>query len=252
MKRVSVAVVVALVGVLCLGFASPALALGGGGDVRIRVLITDGSEPPYESAARRMAWEVQKRTSVDTSLAPEVITLRDPALFETPLLYWTGRDEFAPLAEADVLALRRFVEFGGFVFVDDARPESGGFGRSVRRELLRAFPTKGLKPIAASHTVYHSFYLLDGPAGRVGTAAPLFGLDVGGRFAVIVSASDVGGAVAKDNLGAWEAPMEGGGEERRELAVRLAVNLVLYALCLDYKDDQVHAPFIMRRRGRAP
>jgi len=39
------------------------------------------------------------------------------------------------------------------------------------------------------------------------------------------------------------------GERQREQAIRLSVNIVLYALCLDYKDDQVHAPFIMRRRG---
>ena len=26
----------------------------------------------------------------------------------------------------------------------------------------------------------------------------------------------------------------------------------MYALCLDYKDDQVHAPFIMRRRAGTP
>jgi hypothetical protein len=26
------------------------------------------------------------------------------------------------------------------------------------------------------------------------------------------------------------------------------VNLAMYALCLDYKEDQVHIPFIMKRR----
>ncbi len=26
------------------------------------------------------------------------------------------------------------------------------------------------------------------------------------------------------------------------------VNLVMYALCLDYKEDQVHIPFILQRR----
>ena len=35
-------------------------------------------------------------------------------------------------------------------------------------------------------------------------------------------------------------------------AIRLGVNLAMYALCLDYKDDQVHAPFIMRRRAGSP
>jgi hypothetical protein len=32
--------------------------------------------------------------------------------------------------------------------------------------------------------------------------------------------------------------------------MRLAVNLAMYVLCLDYKDDQVHAEELMRRRGR--
>jgi hypothetical protein len=32
----------------------------------------------------------------------------------------------------------------------------------------------------------------------------------------------------------------------------MGVNLVMYALCLDYKADQVHVPFIMKRRRWKP
>ena len=39
-----------------------------------------------------------------------------------------------------------------------------------------------------------------------------------------------------------------GGEIQREYAIRLAVNIAMYVLCSNYKDDQVHAPFLMRRR----
>ena len=28
----------------------------------------------------------------------------------------------------------------------------------------------------------------------------------------------------------------------------MGVNLAMYATCLDYKDDQVHLPFILKRR----
>ena len=45
---------------------------------------------------------------------------------------------------------------------------------------------------------------------------------------------------------------EPGGERQRELAFRMGVNLVMYSLCLDYKTDQVHVPFIMRRRRWKP
>jgi len=30
------------------------------------------------------------------------------------------------------------------------------------------------------------------------------------------------------------------------------VNIAMYVLCSNYKDDQVHAPFLMRRRAMAP
>ena len=39
-----------------------------------------------------------------------------------------------------------------------------------------------------------------------------------------------------------------GGERQREYAARLAINIAMYALCLDYKDDGVHILEIMRRR----
>ena len=84
--------------------------------------------------------------------------------------------------------------------------------------------------------------------------AQLEGVTVGDRVALLYSRHDLGGAWARDNLGTWEHSVVPGGEAQRERAIRLGVNVVMYALCLDYKDDQVHAPFIMRRRsgGWAP
>ena len=64
---------------------------------------------------------------------------------------------------------------------------------------------------------------------------------------MIYSRHDLGGAWARDNLGNWRYPIESGRRDQREQAFRLGVNLVLYTLCQDYKDDQVHSPFIMRR-----
>jgi hypothetical protein len=77
-------------------------------------------------------------------------------------------------------------------------------------------------------------------------------MQYGDRIAVVYSRHDLGGAFQRDKLGAWSHAVVPGGAAQRELAIRLGVNLVLYALCTDYKDDQVHAPFIMRRRGAGP
>ena len=214
-----------------------------------RQLVYDGGNADARpTAMRRLAWEVRKRTSVDTRLAPSRVRLSDPALFDQPFLWWTGDAAFPPIPAADLAALRRFVTLGGFVFVDDASPGERGFDESVRRDLGRAFPGR-LAPLSSAHVLYRSFYLLDRPVGRVVGPDGVEAIVDGGRAAVVYSRHDVGGALARDNFGTWEHAVEPGGDRQRELATRFAVNVVLYTLCLDYKDDQVHAPFILRRRG---
>jgi hypothetical protein len=68
------------------------------------------------------------------------------------------------------------------------------------------------------------------------------------RLAVILSANDLAGAMSRDEFGQWDYDVGVGGDVTREMTFRLGVNIVMYALCLDYKDDQVHLPYILKRR----
>lgn len=228
-------------------------AIGESSLIDLRVLELGPPLPALrESAPRRLAWELRKRTSIDTRLDPSRTRLDDPGLFDVPFLLWSGEEGFAPLDDVEVRTLRRFVTLGGFVLIDDAAGGGGDFEASVRRELGRAFPDVPLAPIAATHTIYRSFYLVNRPLGRVRGPDALLGIELEGRMGVVMSRHDLMGAFARDNLGNWELEVVPGGDTQREEAMRLAVNLVMYALCLDYKDDQVHAPFIMRRRRGEP
>jgi hypothetical protein len=230
-----------------------ASALGESSLFEVRTVLYDGGEPsPRPTAPRRLAWEVRKRTSIDVDLEPGGARLDDPSIFESPFLYWAGDREFPALSEAEVIGLRRFVRFGGFVLIDDNAPETNGFDRSIRRELSRAFPEDPLRALTNTHTVFRSFYLLARPEGRVRGPDEFEAIEMADRVAVLYSRHDLGGAWARDNLASWIHPVVPGGEEQRERAIRLGVNVVMYSLCLDYKDDQVHAPFIMRRRGGSP
>jgi hypothetical protein len=232
-----------------------ARAIGEGGELDVRLVRYDGGHHrPRDAAPRRLAWELRKRTSVDTRLEPTEARLDDASIFETPFLYWAGDDAFPPMSEGEIVGLRRFVQLGGMVLVDDASAASAdeGFWGSVRRELRRALPDVPIGPLPAGHTVYRSFYLIERPEGRVAGPPHLDAMVIDGRAAVLLSAHDLGGAWARDVYGNWTFPVEPGGDLQRERAIRLGVNIVLYALCLDYKDDQVHAPFIMRRRGGRP
>lgn len=226
-----------------------ARAIGDATAVDIRVIeLASGGEPPRPTAAQRLAWEVRQRTSVETRLPPTRVKLSDPQLFESGFAYWSGKAAFPALSDAELIGLRRFIEFGGFLLIDDAAPEVAGFDQSVRRELERAFGAGQLHKLPAEHVVYRSFYLLNRPYGRAVGSDSLEAIERSGRAAVIYSRHDLGGAWDRDNLGNFYHAVEGG-DGQRELAMRLGVNLVLYALCLDYKDDQVHSPFIMRRRA---
>jgi hypothetical protein len=248
------ACLIALAALACAAVLWPlrAAAFGDRTVVDIRTVEIQGVAPPRPTAALRLAWEVRQRTSVETRLPPTSVKLSDPKLFETGLVYWSGDSAFPPLSDAEVTGLRRFVEFGGFVMIDDATPDRTGFDESIRRELARAFGENDLKNLPTTHTLYRSFYLLQRPFGRIAGSETLEMIERGGRAAVIYSRHDLGGAWDRDNLGNYYHQVEPGGESQRELAVRLGVNLVLYALCLDYKDDQVHSPFIMRRRAGQP
>jgi hypothetical protein len=42
-------------------------------------------------------------------------------------------------------------------------------------------------------------------------------------------------------------PCTPGGEQQREQAIRFGVNLVMYALTGNYKNDQVHASALLKR-----
>ncbi len=225
-------------------------AFGDVGLVDLRVLVVgDGHDPPRPSAAQRLAWEVHKRTSVEMRLRPSRVRLDEPALLDSPFAYWSEESELAPLSEAEVLGLRRFVELGGFLLIDDASGETTDFDRSVRRELARALPRDALAPLPDNHVVFRSFYLVRRPAGRLSTPPKLEAITRGDRVAVLYSRHDLGGAWDRSDAGQYRFPLLAGGERQREEAYRFGVNIVMYALCLDYKDDQVHAPFIMRRQA---
>jgi hypothetical protein len=200
-------------------------------------------------ALRRLGWELARRTSIETTPDPVPVKLDAPGLHRHPFLFLSGDGPLPPLSEAERAALRRHLQYGGFLLVDAADGSDGaGFDASVRVELARVLPAAPLKAIPQQHVLYKSFYLVDRQGGRVLTKAWLDGQALDGRLAVVYSQNDLAGAWARSELGDWEHPCTPGGEPQREQAFRIGVNVAMYALCTDYKDDAVHLPFIMKRR----
>jgi hypothetical protein len=244
----------AVAGLAC-ALGRRAYAIGPQSKFRIGHLQMAAAWNPRPSALRRLGWEIEKRTSIDVELEPAVVTPTSETLFETPFLYLTGEKALDLPNMAGIEALRRFLTFGGFLFIDSAEGSTdGAYDGSVRKLISAIFPppAKGLEVIPADHVVYRSFYLLEKPVGRLALAPAMEGVIRDGRLVCAYIPNDLGGAWARDDFGNYDFPCEPGGEHQRELAFRMGVNLVMYALCLDYKSDQVHVPFIMKRRRWKP
>jgi hypothetical protein len=239
---------------LFLALPRPARAFGDAGAFDPRVLLTGNQTGAARaSAPARWSWELVQRTSAPARLHPTLVHADERSIVDAPFLYWSGNADVAPLTDAEVTGLRRFFALGGVMLVDDADPgehgEPSAFARSARREIARVLPDSAPISLGVDHVVLRTFYLLRRAEGRVPGPAALDGIVRGGQAQVLFSEHDLGGALAHSPTGVWEQNVAPGGEMQRERAIRLAVNIAMYVLCSNYKDDQVHAPFLMRRRA---
>lgn len=230
-----------------------ALAFGQDGAFNPRPLVVGGNkniDTVRESGLGRWAWELMRSTSAPARLVITAVAADEPALLAEPFVVWFGQAAVAPLLQSEIVGLRRFFELGGVMFVDDSNPASGEFGTSVRRELKRVLQDIPITPLPEGHVVYKSYYLLRQAVGRVQGPLTLDAMRRGHQVSVLISDHDVLGALARQG-DTWSLPMELADPMARRYAVRFAVNIGMFVLCLDYKDDQVHAEELMRRRGRS-
>jgi hypothetical protein len=205
---------------------------------------------PYPLAAKDILSFLQQTTSVKTVPERRILSLRDPALFESPFLLYSGAGTCS-FSKEEREILKRYLAGGGFLFAEDRAGEKGGsFDHSFRKELKQIFQDENLGIIPREHAVYRSFYLLRTVAGRKLTNHYLEGVEIDGRMAVVYSQNDIFGAWAKDLFGNFLYPCDPGGEAQRWESQKLMMNVILYSLTGSYKTDQIHLPFIEQKLRR--
>lgn len=217
-------------------------------DLQFAVLHQPDHEQPHIPGLQRLASEVRRRTSIALAAEPAIITAESPELFNFPALFWQGSQAFSPLSPKAKQHLSQFLRRGGSLFVDCRDGQNNGpFEQSITKELAALLPEASLQRIPESHVFYKSFYLLTRHGGRIPVRPYLLGIELDGRLAVVVFANDLAGAISRSPFGEWTYPVAGG-DAAREMTIRLGINWLMYVLCLDYKEDQVHLPFILERR----
>jgi hypothetical protein len=243
---------------LIVSMPRPARAFGDTGAFDPRVLLAGGTTGAARpNAPARWSWELVQRTSAPARIQPSHVRADESSIVDGPFLWWSGTSAVKPLTAQEISGLRRFFSLGGLLLVDDASVEgeaessvsASGFTKTAREQIARVLPESSPIALAQEHAIYKSYYLVRRPEGRVPGPRTLEAIVRAGKPQVIYSAHDLGGALARNAAGTWEHPVMPGGDVQRERAIRLAVNLAMYVLCSNYKDDQVHAPFLMRRRA---
>lgn len=230
---------------------SPRFAFAMGGDDRFHVGQLAWGKTGWDTrptAIRRMLQEVEKRTSVEVNTEIDAVNF-GPEMFDYPMLFMSGEVGFEPWSDERIDMLGTWLKGGGFLVVDSSEGVSDGpFLRSVRRELDRIFGSESSRAVPKEHVLYKSFYFISEPKGRVQASPTLDAYFDDDRIPVVICANDMLGAWARDGFGRWEFDVVDSDPRAREMSLRLGINLVMYALCVNYKDDQVHTMTILKRR----
>ncbi|MEL6727448.1 MAG: DUF4159 domain-containing protein [Pseudomonadota bacterium] len=199
-----------------------------------------------------------RRSSVEPA-APHAIDLETDALDVYPVLFLSLPESPEPFSATAVSRLNAYMRNGGALFVDTRRGGTIGAQNSFEGldQILEGLDTPALAPVPADHVLTRSYYLIQSFPGRyenrnlwieaTGAAAKEERRGDG------VSRLFVGDA---DYLAAWAVDERGrpiysvdGGDLQREMSIRFGVNLIIYILTGNYKEDQVHVPALLERLG---
>jgi len=219
----------------------------------VALLRYDGDWNGREKAVKALMIEVMNRTSINAALLATPLSLADAELFSHPFLLMTGTRGFAPWSQTDRKRLKQYLEYGGTLLIDNSSGmHNNDFDLSVRRELGAIFPENKLAILPQDHSIYRTFYLFNKSyfGGRVKTAPYLEGITLDDYTPVIYSLNDVAGAWEKNEANQFVYDLIPGGEVQRQEAFKFGVNVVLYALTMNYKKDAVHVKALLKRRRR--
>lgn len=187
---------------------------------------------------------LNQRTSVDAAGIVPVDPAHDELSF-FPLIYWPvlpGQQGLSAEAAANV---QNYLDHGGTILFDTRdQNTSGEPATQALRNVTSGLDVPPLSPLPKGHVLTKSFYLLKDFPDRFNEGSVWVEENAGGGrdgvSSVIVGNHD------------WAGDWASAGTRHTqdaEMGIRFGVNLVIYALTGNYKNDQVHINAILQRLG---
>lgn len=163
-----------------------------------------------------------ERTTLSCAKKEATVSLRSNDIFYYPMVTITGHGT-VQFSDDEAQRLRSYLVGGGFLWVDD----DFGMDESIRPALKKVFPEAQLVEIPNEHALYRSFYELTGIPKiheHAGGAPKALGIFHQGRLVCFYSYNtDIGD-------GLEDADVHNDPPEKREAAMKFAINLVMYVL----------------------
>lgn len=220
------------------------------GLLQIAQIRHDGSWNAAPRSLRRLLTALNDTVAMSASTKSTDLEFSDPNIFQYPIVYMHGRNKFS-MKEADRQQLRKYLERGGVLFADSccgAKP----FDKSFREFVASLYRDKKLERIPVDHELFSEKVGRDirklkrrtnegaeagGGSGFVVRDAEPYveGLEIDGRLAIIYSKYDISCALERQAAGNCEGYLP-------EDAVKLATNIILYALMEDLRLDTSDTP----------
>lgn len=177
-----------------------------------------------ESSLRNLLRALKQGGEVRVSQEQEsVVTPTDPEIWNYPLLFMTGHGN-VKLSEPEIRALRSYLDAGGLLWADD----NFGMDKSFRELVRRLFPEETLVELPFDHPLFRYPNRFPSGAPKVhehdGGPARVFAVVRGGRVTVLYTFDcDIGNGI--EDAGIHNDPTE-----KREAALRFAMNIASYAV----------------------
>lgn len=97
-------------------------------------------------------------TTLEVDTQEKVVPLSSNDIFRYPFCYLSGH-KLVQFSSKEKENFEKYVNNGGFVFVDDCNHDIDGlFAKSFESQMNAIFGNKALQKISANHQIYHAFF----------------------------------------------------------------------------------------------
>ncbi len=193
------------------------------GSVRIALAKYGGGGDWYSdpTALPNLIQFANQELGSDIQPEPATVEVGSSEIFNYPFVHLTGHGNVL-FSESDARNLRRYLEAGGFLHIDD----NYGLDPFIRREMRKVFPGQEFRELPANHPLFNQKFSFPSGIPKIhehdNKPAQAFGLYSGERLVCLYTyETDLGDG--------WEdAAVHNNPENVRQTALRMGANIISF------------------------